>query len=380
MPEQHDDIDESSASSAGPAITPELFLFWRSPRFGSANPEPMSNPVWEWLARSKLSAYQANERMGVPSPFRAGPGWCFERFGQSSTQLADGSRVFIAGEHEDFYDPDFYIYNDVVVERPSGCIDIFGYPREIFPPTDFHSATLVGERIITIGNLGYEEQRKAGVTPVHILDLRNFAISTVQTTGTPPGWIHQHEALLSNDGGSIIVRKGLLDRGKPGESFVENLDDWRLELANWKWQRLTERRWQRWEVMRKDGRRIHLWEIGQALWKKEHPEFAQSLDASRETQADSLKQELGCEPDLELFERLFRPNLAHEILPATDENEWRVHRINVAGVVVRYVENACGIQMTVEGDLPEFTLERLKQDLLEKMSMLENSPFHLVEL
>ena len=128
------------------AVNRELFVKWRTPSFGSANPERMNNPVWEWLVRSKLSAYQATQRLRGPSALKAGPGWCFDRFGQSSTKLPDGRVVLIAGEHEDAYDPDFYIYNDVVVQHPDGSLDIYGYPRDEFPPTDFHSATLVSNR------------------------------------------------------------------------------------------------------------------------------------------------------------------------------------------------------------------------------------------
>ena len=96
--------------------------------------------------------------------------------------------VFIAGEHKDHYDPDFYIYNDVVVQHPDGRIDIFGYPREIFPPTDFHSATLVGDRIVLIGNLGYPNKRKPGRNAhAGAGSGGSFAISAVPTSGTSPG-------------------------------------------------------------------------------------------------------------------------------------------------------------------------------------------------
>ena len=46
-----------------------------------------------------------------------GPVWCFSRFGTSLTELPDGRFVQIGGEHEDFYDPDFCIYNDVTVQK-----------------------------------------------------------------------------------------------------------------------------------------------------------------------------------------------------------------------------------------------------------------------
>ena len=43
------------------------------------------------------------------------PFWSWQRFGRTSTALPDGRVIHIAGEHEDFYDPDFCIYNDVMV-------------------------------------------------------------------------------------------------------------------------------------------------------------------------------------------------------------------------------------------------------------------------
>src|SRR5687768_8520606 len=101
-----------------PEVTREVFLEWRSPRFGRSNPERMNNPFWEWMVRTRLNAYWANQKLEGPDSTKAGPVWCFERYGQSSTKLPDGCEALIGGEHEDFYDPDFYIYNDVVVWHP----------------------------------------------------------------------------------------------------------------------------------------------------------------------------------------------------------------------------------------------------------------------
>ena len=231
-----------------PAVTPELFREWRSPRFGCANPDRMNNPVWEWLVRTRLNAYPSTRRLRGPSAVDAGPGWSFDRFGQSSTRLADGRVVLIGGEQEDAYAPDFYIYNDVVLEHRDGRIDIFGYPRDVFPPTDFHSATLAGNRIVIIGNLSYLEDRRPGTTPVLSLDLQTFAIAPVQTSGAPPGWIHRHSAILSEDGTSILVQGGNLDPCGEDRSLVENIDAWRLHLGDWRWQRLTERPWRRFSL------------------------------------------------------------------------------------------------------------------------------------
>ncbi|HEY2897793.1 MAG TPA: hypothetical protein VGJ12_11680 [Gemmatimonadaceae bacterium] len=90
----------------GPPITPALFAEWRAPRFGTRNAERLTNPVREWLVRSELSAYAATQQMENATEECREPGWSFARFGQSSTMLADGRCIQIAGEHEDAYDRD----------------------------------------------------------------------------------------------------------------------------------------------------------------------------------------------------------------------------------------------------------------------------------
>ncbi len=381
MPEATTDSGESGETvPLDPKVTRELFLTWRSPRFGTSNPERMNNPVWEWLAKSRISAYQANQRLGGPSAIGAGPCWCFDRLGQSTNKLSDGRVVFISGEHEDSYDPDFYIYNDVVIQHPNGRIDIFGYPREVFPPTDFHTATLMSNRIVLIGSLGYPEDRRPGETPVMILELETLCVASIQTSGTAPGWIHSHEATLSDDGSSILVQGGKLDRGDA--SLVENIDDWRLHLGDWRWERLTERRWPRWEVRRKDGKTNHLFDYEQAVWAKRFPEFSRPEAQPGESKGiniPSLQEELGKSPDLDLFARLYKPQVEHEEMAGSDE-EYNVHRIKVNGVIVRYVNDVYSIQVTVEGELPQNILDALVGDLFDKLSALENAPCELIRL
>ena len=102
----------------------------------------------------------------------------------------------VAGEHEDGYDPDFCIYNDVFVHAPGENVIIYGYPESIFPPTDFQSATLIGGSIYLIGSLGYPGTRRYGETPVYRLDTTTFQIEEVETSGHKPGWIYKHRAIL----------------------------------------------------------------------------------------------------------------------------------------------------------------------------------------
>jgi hypothetical protein len=372
-----------------PAITPEVFREWRSPRRGTANPERMHNPLWEWLVRSGWSASRSNAHFQGPSPFDAGPGWCFERFGRSVTELPDGRTVLIAGEHEDGYDPDFHIYNDVVVRHPDGLLEIYGYPIDVFPPTDFHSATLVGNRIVLIGCLGYSEQRTHGTTPIAVLDPKDFSISQVASTGCPPGWIYRHEAELAEGGGSILVRRGMLDPGGEERSRVENLDEWRLHLEGWRWERLTERRWGQWEVRRQDRTPNQLWRLDMALQFRAAnlPSFVglelgksvgEAMDlvpgfAAELSRLDALCNSREPDPALDLARQLYRPPVAHETLPSRD-GEYGVNRIVVDGVVVRYVQGLDSIHVTAEGELAAAKIEAILADLADKLARLENSP------
>jgi hypothetical protein len=364
-PEEGDDLEDEAGGTPEDRMTKEDFLLWRTPRRGLTNPAPMDNPVWEWLIRSRWNAWQINRHFEGPGGYGASPGWCFERFGQTSTTLPDGRTLLIGGEHEDYYDPDFYIYNDLVVRHPDGRIQIFGYPEEDFPPTDFHTATLVDQRVILIGNLGYGRQRQTGHTQALSLDLRDFSIARITTTGTSPGWIHNHTAALSDDGASILIRGGLLDRGE--DPLVENIDDWRLILSDWRWERLTAHNWVRVAFSRADGKSNHLWEISQAVWSRKV-----GWKDQYEKGMAKLATELGHNPDLEGVKTLFLPEVPHEALPEV-EDEFRIRRIKVEGVVVRYVESGHEIQMTVEGALPEPTIEALAVDLAGKFSRLENA-------
>ena len=255
-------------------LTPEEYFAQREPRFGEANPERMDVPFWQFMVRNRWPAWSARMRFDcacqeymaavsevmppldelqkmskeeqaalsarIPRYKYNGPTWCFSRFGQSETALADGSRVLIAGEHEDWYDPDFHIYNDVIVIRPDkGAdqeIEIYGYPREDFRPTDFHSATLVGDAIYIVGGLGYWGTQTPGTTPVLRLDLKTFTIVTVPTRGDLPGWIHDHNATYVRERNAIRVRGGkVLLRFEGKRTRRQNRKTFWLDLATNTW-------------------------------------------------------------------------------------------------------------------------------------------------
>jgi ankyrin repeat protein len=176
-------------------VSPEDFHNGRSRRFGTSNPEEIREPFWQGMIRSGVSAAHASYLNTGEAGRTGSPVWCAERFGQSITLLPDGRVVQIGGEHEDSYDWDFCIYNDVFVHDPDGTIHIFGYPETVFPPTDFHTATLIGEYIYIVGSLGYQGTREYGTTPVFRLSTKTLRIETAEIGGEAPGWISKHRAV-----------------------------------------------------------------------------------------------------------------------------------------------------------------------------------------
>jgi ankyrin repeat protein len=215
-------------------VTAEEFKRGATPRFGRENPEEIDEPYWTAMIRAGVDAYSASnlfEEVEVSNPV-----WCAKRFGQSLTFLSDGRIVQIGGEHEDSYDPDFCIYNDVFV-HDRGSIRIFGYPEDVFPPTDSHTATLVGQRIILIGSIGYFGQRRYGKTPVYALDTESFAIMKLDTRGEMPGWIYKHRANL-REGREIVLTGGTVVFEADGdEQHLENERTFVLDLATLTWRR-----------------------------------------------------------------------------------------------------------------------------------------------
>jgi ankyrin repeat protein len=226
-----------SEEEALAAVTPRDFRCARARRFGAANPERMEFPFWEAMIRSGVSAYEARRRFEAePSP-AAEPVWCARRFGQTLTLLPDGRAVQVAGEHEDFYDPDFCIYNDVFVHECDGSVAVYGYPESVFPPTDFHTATLIGDSIYVIGSLGYHGARRHGETPLYRLDVRTLQMAPLTASGEAPGWIYGHRAIAVRPhelrvwGGTIVT----VCDGE--EAHEQNLGSFVLDLNRLHWRR-----------------------------------------------------------------------------------------------------------------------------------------------
>ncbi|WP_203996398.1 Kelch repeat-containing protein [Virgisporangium aurantiacum] len=353
-----------------PEVTLELFAAWRAARRGSRNPERMTNPVWVWLARQpEVNAYQASRHFGqLPESWSGwSPGWCNDRYGQCVITLPDGRVLSIAGEHEDFYDPDFFIYNDVIVTAPDGTVDIFGYPPDVFPPTDFHSATLAGDHVYVLGNVGYADARGAHAQLLRF-DVRTLSFAALEAGGEDPGWLSHHTAVLGADGRTLRVTGGQVEVTVAGQGqFRDNVDDYELDLDRLLWTRTTDRRWRQYRVAREVGR-SKLWELSQLAYHS-------TRDSTRSrAEAAEYRAKLGLDADLAAWNARYRPPVPHETIPDVDE-EWSVHRIRVDGVIVRYVERHSDIHVVVEGPLQAGTEAALVEDLRVKLARAEAAPY-----
>lgn len=204
-------------------------------RYGQRNPEHMDEPFWQAMVHTRLPAWAARSAFDDRPRGADKPVWCNQRFGQTITSIGDGRYVEIGGEHEDWYDVDFCIYNEVIVYAEEATPLILGYPSSVFPPTDFHTATLVGDFIYIIGNLGYLEARMSGYTPVYRLDTRTWRIEGLDTTGSNPGWISRHEAVLVDEW-TILIGGGEL--WTADNRYLEQPADFILDLRRLTWHKV----------------------------------------------------------------------------------------------------------------------------------------------
>ncbi|MGL4421250.1 MAG: ankyrin repeat domain-containing protein, partial [Gemmataceae bacterium] len=121
--------DTAKAERTGRSITNEIsctpgeYDAARYREFGTANPEQMNRPFWLAMVRAGCAAFLARSTFDDHTAEEAV--WSFDRFGKSFTELPDGRVIEIAGEHEDYYDQDFCIYNDVIVHQAGSHFDIY---------------------------------------------------------------------------------------------------------------------------------------------------------------------------------------------------------------------------------------------------------------
>ncbi|WP_337176902.1 hypothetical protein [Paludisphaera sp.] len=365
----------------GPTISRRDFEAQRARRFGASNPERMDLPFWlamvHGLEEARLRRWERREPEGLgyyPTSVRRyfgdedysnGPIWNFVRMGSTRTPHPDGRLICVAGEHEDHYDPDFCIYNDVVVLDLDGSIQIFGYPRDVFPPTDFHTASLCGERLILIGSLGYPEERRPGVTPVFALHLDDYRVEPLPSHGDAPGWIWNHEAELSH--GVVTIRGGEVwsSKGENDPRIWRNFDDFAYEVKTGRWTRLTRRPWRQYKIRDAGGKKF-----------ERGPCFPDCRPADDEPWKRDDEEAAGPPPDdpiLDVSPDSLRPtSFRWELLSAWDEQPFdevvrRGDRLLVEGVPTSINLDLFAIEIVIEGDMDEALADAIVRDIRENV-------------
>ena len=281
----------------------------------------MQLAFWEWMIRTGEGPYRLRELFKMPRKWEDGPIWTFNRMGATRNQLPDGRLVSVGGEHEDYYDLKFSIYNDVIVQGPANQIEIYGYPVEVFPPADFHTATAIDGCIIIVGGLGYQQSRRPGQTPVYSLDLGNYHISEVPTTGENPGWIFKHQAGLEANGVIKIWGGEVIQVDANRQRYRRSLEDYTLDTKSWSWVRTLN--WRQFTICQENGGLF----VQNGLLKLEAL-LPRNIEYAR----------TGCE-------------------------EWNTARIIVEEVVVSLRVGVFFIDLIIEGDLSNETCQRLAEEI-----------------
>lgn len=344
--------------------------------FSTQNPTKLTNPYWQTIVHNDLNSYDIEQALGLDishsfyntdNPVRA-PLWGMQRMGQSSTLLPDGREILIGGEYEDGYDPQFCIYNDVIVKHPNGHCDIYGYPKHIFPPTDFHTATLVDDTIWIIGSMGYGDERQYSQTQVCQLNTTTYEITKLATVNSM-GWVNDHKAEYQD--GQIIISGGRLLVENPDLPMHENYDEWALNLSTLIWTNITNKQWQRFYLGRKDDDYLSVDRIRGLDFYKQH------MPDSYEKEIIELTKDLGIRPNEALAQQLYQPALKH----SDDDTDLPYNQVAIIvdEVRVRYVDDMTCIQVYIEGELPKEKVAIIKENLRHKLEKLENAPCEIVD-
>lgn len=344
------------------------------------NPTNLTNPYWQWVIQHRLNPNQilnvvpnADENLrnkrhfGETTPTcECPPLWSFQRMGQTQTMLPDGREIFIGGEFDDFYDPNFCIFNDVVVKYPNGDIQIFAYPENIFPPTDFHSAILIDGYIYIIGNMGYFNQRNYNSTPVYRLNIHSYKMEKIETRNHI-GWLNQFKTSIKD--GQIIITEGKVfdDDCSP---MRENIDDWAFNPSTRTFQNLTNRHWQGFWLRRKDF--DHL--LTPRYWSAMLYEYLLDDDDIVNDELSRLKDFFGDKYQYDLYKSLFTPPMAHSEMILSQEHFDEVEIYVLDDIKIRYVFHFDYLQVYIQGQLDDNHLTLLQENLCHKMSKLENCP------
>ena len=318
--------------------------------------------IFQWIIENKIQPYQLKQLLEKQNIEIKSPLWTFSgRMGQLLTELPDGMKVYIAGEYEDFYDPDFKIYNDIVIEKPNGEIELWNYPKAQFPPTDFYAAHYDEQThsIFLIGNLGYPETRKEGITQVLKVKLKSMDIERLECFGQVPSWLNHHEMSVINDD-ELIFYNGYVIKEK---KYLRNLYTWKLNLRTLEWTFPEQILFDHWTLKSKNYYGFPLFECSQLLWDEKHWK-----DEKFEQTKVEIIERYGMLPDYKTYSQLFYPFEDTQI--SHDECEYRKHICSSQGYTFYCFEDDDLIEVIFPNTIPVYFQQIVINDLKSKLKQI----------
>ncbi len=324
--------------------------------------------IFQWRMKEDFSPYHIRQHLEKLGYTIEQPIWTFlSRMGQSKTLLPDETKVFIGGEYEDFYDPDFRVYNDIVIQKPDGEIQLWNYSLEQFPATDFHVAHYDknSHSIFLIGNLGYPETRKEGITQVLKVNLKTMNIEQLACFGKMPSWLNHHEMKVINDD-ELEFKNGYLIKEK---KYLRNLYTWRLSLRTLEWTFPEQTLFDHWTL-----KSVHLYgfpfhECHSLLWDEEYCENEKFEQTKLE-----ITEHYGKLPNYQIYPQLFIPFENAQI--SHDDGEYRKHICSSHGFNFTFFEDDDLVEVIFPDVIPEDFQQKVIDDL--KMKLEKISGHHVI--
>lgn len=326
------------------------------------SPQMNSGDIFQWRMREDFSPYQIRCHLQEMGYTIKQPIWTFLlRMGQSVTELPDGTKVSIAGEYEDYYDPDFKIYNDVMIQKMNGEIQLWHYPIEQFPPTDFHTAYYdqVTHSIFLIGNLGYPENRKEDSTQVLRLNLNTLEIEKLECFGNIPSWLHHHEMKVINQH-ELEFSNGHVIKNK---KYLRNLYTWRLNIRTLEWSLPKQTIFDHWTLKSEHYYGFPFFECHQLLWDEENI-TAEEFEQSKQ----KIINHLGYLPNYKVYRWLYIP--LDDAIITQDEHEYSKYISNLYGYTLWYFENDDLMQAVFPDHIPYDFQKFLLNDLVYRLKQI----------
>ncbi|WP_213067261.1 hypothetical protein, partial [Acinetobacter sp. CFCC 10889] len=200
---------------------------------------------------------------------------------------------------EDYYFPDFDIYNDVTIKYLDGTCELWNYPEEQFPPVYAHSTIYdknTHKTYIT-GGLGSGDRQRQNVTEIYVLDLETKDIQKIEALGESPPCLHDHNTKIWNHDlieikGGYILHKGIA---------IKNMYVWYFNLKTQTWLKQESEQYQQWVITPEIGRYLSFYDYRVLIkYEKEDP---QSLAGYLE----NLFNNNICVKDYNLYSRLYCP-------------------------------------------------------------------------